>query len=194
MPRAFQPGVFPAVGILADVPEADRGVGHDLEAALPCPLAEGVVLGQIPGPGLRHVNHRLEEGDHRLSKTLVADRQGKPLLDGPIDLAADVQEARPGVQDLAQPAALADAQLGRAGQGLAGQGPDAFAGVQAAADRQAVGPQPLDGVGMELDVGVASLLFQAGPEGVGGSGSVLSPSAGFPSSPGISSIRRPRAS
>ena len=42
------------------------------------------------------------------------------------------------IRPIAQPAALADAQLGRAGQGLAAQGPRAFAGVKAAGNRQAV--------------------------------------------------------
>ena len=105
---------------------------------------------------------------HRPAEALVAGRQGESLLDGQIDLAADVQEAGPGIQDLAQPAALAAAQPGRAGQGLAGQGARALAGVNAAADRQAVGPQALDGVGMELDVGVdPEGFFVAVGQGVG---------------------------
>ena len=47
-PLAVDSGVFPAVAVVADVPQADRCVGYDREAALSGPVAEGVVLGQEP--------------------------------------------------------------------------------------------------------------------------------------------------
>ncbi len=50
VPRAVQLGVFPAVGVLANAPEANRRVGHDVVSTPPRPLAKGIVLGQIPVP------------------------------------------------------------------------------------------------------------------------------------------------
>ena len=67
---------------------------------------------------------------------LIARRQRKPLLHRAIDLAADVQETGPGVQHLAQPGPLADAQPGRPGQRLVAEGQGALSGVDAAGDRQ----------------------------------------------------------
>ena len=41
-------GIFPAVGIVPDVPQADGRVGHDLVAALAGPLAKGKILREVP--------------------------------------------------------------------------------------------------------------------------------------------------
>ena len=41
-------GVFPAVAVVADVPQADRRVGDDRDDALAGAVVEGVVLGKIP--------------------------------------------------------------------------------------------------------------------------------------------------
>ena len=49
-PLPLDAGVFPAVAIRADVPQPDPRVGPDRVAALPRPLAEREILGQIPVP------------------------------------------------------------------------------------------------------------------------------------------------
>ena len=55
----------------------------------------------------------------------------------------------------------------RAGSGC--PGPGALAGVNAAGDRQVIGAQALDGIGMELDIGVdPEGFFEAGGQGIGG--------------------------
>src|SRR5271165_2965318 len=54
-------GFFPAIGVIADVVEAEAGVGHRRHAGLPAPPTEGIVLGQVPGLAFFLDDHRLEE-------------------------------------------------------------------------------------------------------------------------------------
>ena len=62
-------------GVLPTVPDRlpmwavpDRGVGDDLVTALPCPLAEGVVLGKIPSAVILS-----DEASNRRTAPLVCD-------------------------------------------------------------------------------------------------------------------------
>ena len=73
------------------------------------------------------------------------------------------------VEQLDQPAPLAHAEPRRARQGLRGDRPRAFAGVDAAGDRQAVGAESIDRIGLELDVGIdPEGLLEAGGQRLGG--------------------------
>ena len=122
-PLPAHPRIFPTIGVAADVPKTDRGVGHDLVATLPDPLAEGIVFGKIPMPVLARDEASDGKRGSSESKTLVAHWQLKAFLNRQIHFPPDQQEPGPGIEDFHQPTVLAEDDLRRARHDVAGQGP-----------------------------------------------------------------------
>src|SRR5262245_21144701 len=95
---AFQASVFPAVSILTDMPQANRRIGIDLEAALPGPLAKCIVLRQVPVSLFDRTDHRQKEGHCRVPKAFVAHPQLQLLKYRQIHFPLNEQKPRPRVQ------------------------------------------------------------------------------------------------
>ena len=117
--------VFPAVGVCPEVPDANRGVGHDPIAAAPASFAKGPVFGPVPRAVIVRTNGWLEKRDQRTIEPLVARRQLHSAEYIQVNSAPYQQKARPGVQDLDQAGAAGASNRAVSGSGDSASGPAA---------------------------------------------------------------------
>ncbi len=89
-------------------------------------------------------------------------------MHGFVDLAAHVHESGRTVENFVESGSFAHAKVGGAGKRLAGKGTGIFSGVNATHDRKVVGAEAVDGIGMEIDIGIDPERFlEACGKGIG---------------------------
>ena len=108
--------VLPAVSIVADVPQPNRRIGHNLMAGLASSFAEREVFSKIPVSVAMRQDHRLKPWDNFSSKFLIAQRKLQFELNVHVDFTSNQEKSRTGMPNFVQTAVCSKHQLVCAGQ------------------------------------------------------------------------------